>query len=492
MPKKRERPPIIPERLASRLWHQREWRLARRTLDGKSLRVLYPGRPNGGPGPDFKDALVQRDDSPVTRGDIEVHRQSAGWSQHGHHQDARYNYVVLHVVLQPDTETTTLRLDGQPVPVAELSLEGDFSAGRPPASSQPSLLPHRKRWRALSPEQLGTLLNRAGMERFLRRSDGILKAMGQEDAEEVMYQSIMEALGYSRNRQPMLELARRLPWHLARQMTLATPQPQQRHVLGCLLLGVAGLGSRIPEYAEEGLLLLGRVGATGAISMEPGSWCFAGVRPANQPHRRLRGATALLAAYLNTGLLEGLLLLVRRRSVAALRDAMTVVVDGVTLIGKDRALDLVVNVILPGLHAWGRLKSDLSLVDTCDTLYRGAPRLAENEITREMEQLLGLQNTAQVKGAMRQQGLHHLYQVILDTSKAPRPASNRGVRDLPSPYTASPAPSVRICFNRSPEGECHVPALLPPEVVREGESPLDRERESSASLRDRPRFLGSC
>ena len=65
------RPEDIPERLLARLWRNRDWR--RRSLplaDGKRLRVLYPGRPGGGPGPDFRDAILQVEGRAPVRGDV--------------------------------------------------------------------------------------------------------------------------------------------------------------------------------------------------------------------------------------------------------------------------------------------------------------------------------------------------------------------------------------------------------------------------------------
>ncbi|MFH1141594.1 MAG: DUF2851 family protein, partial [Chloroflexota bacterium] len=416
-------------RLAARLWQQREWRRARRTLDGRRLRVLYPGRPNGGPGPDFKDALVQREGSSPVRGDIEVHLRAAGWSQHGHHQDARYNNVVLHVVVQPDAGAATYRQDGQVVPVTELAAAAQPCSDSPQVTPWVSPLPHLRRWRALSQEQLGQLLDQAGKQRFLNKSAGFLQAMEREDAEEVLYQGILEALGYSRNREPMRELARRLPWRAVRDTAWGAPQHQRKLAVRRLLLDVAGLPGRMPEDMERGAFSLEGVRGVNVATMDPRAWCFAGVRPSNQPHRRLAGAAALLVGYLDNGLLAGLLPLARQKSVAALRNALTVADGGVTLIGRDRALDIAVNVVLPALHAWGRREEDQPLAESSLGLYGKAPRLAENEITREMEEMLGVAGTTRGAGAMRQQGLLHLYQVLLETSGVPQLPKARAVEN---------------------------------------------------------------
>lgn len=68
-----------------------------RTVDGRRLRVLYPGRPAPGHGPDFRDALLELDGASL-RGDVEVHRRPSEWRAHGHHQNPEYKGVVLHVV----------------------------------------------------------------------------------------------------------------------------------------------------------------------------------------------------------------------------------------------------------------------------------------------------------------------------------------------------------------------------------------------------------
>ncbi len=430
MSKKRERLPLIPEHLAARLWHQREWRLAHRTLDGSRLRVLYPGRPNGGPGPDFKDALVQREGLPPVLGDVEVHLQTAGWSQHGHHQDARYNNVVLHVVVRPDAGATTYRQDGQAVPITELAAAAQPYQDSHKIDSMVSPLPRLQQWRALSREQLGRILDQAGKERFLNKSYSFFQDMEREDAEEVVYQGILEALGYSRNRDPMRELARRLPWRAVQDIAWGAPQHQRRLALRCLLLTVAGLPGRMPEDKERGEFYSEGVRPISETPMDPRAWCFAGVRPSNQPHRRLAGAAALLAGYLDTGLLAGLLPLAQQKSVAALRNALTVADGGVTLIGRDRALDVAVNVVLPALYACGSLVADQALVESCLCLYRQAPRLADNEITREMAELLGVAGTTRGAGAMRQQGLLHLYQVLLETSGVQQLPKARAGREL--------------------------------------------------------------
>ena len=53
--------PMREEELAAR-WAAGAWRGATlRTLSGATYRLIYEGRRNGGPGPDFRDAALEAD-----------------------------------------------------------------------------------------------------------------------------------------------------------------------------------------------------------------------------------------------------------------------------------------------------------------------------------------------------------------------------------------------------------------------------------------------
>ena len=79
-------------------------------------------------------------------------------------------------------------------------------------------------------------------------------------------------------------------------------------------------------------------------------------------------------------------------------------------IGPGRAGDVVVNVVLPFVHALAYEAMDWELVRLSLEVYATYPRLEANEVTREMGRLLGRTRVSRiVTGARRQQGLVHLY-----------------------------------------------------------------------------------
>jgi hypothetical protein len=120
----RDAPHLLPIReaeLAAR-WAAGTWRGATlRTLSGATCRLIFEGRPNGGPGPDFRDAALEAADGARLLGDIELHLRARDWMAHGHHIDKRYNGVVLHVALDTSSSFAPL-VDGRDVPIVCLNI----------------------------------------------------------------------------------------------------------------------------------------------------------------------------------------------------------------------------------------------------------------------------------------------------------------------------------------------------------------------------------
>jgi len=225
------------------------------------------------------------------------------------------------------------------------------------------------------------VLDEAGEERFQSKADCFGVELTIKEADQVLYEGLMRALGYSRNKESFEELARRMPVEMLRQIAQRVGWQRCGAVLGAALLSEAGL-----------------VG-----------WDYSRVRPRNMPQRRIAGAGYLLARYLGIGLVQGLIQLVReadeKTGCRRLERSLMIKRDGYgTLIGVGRAREMVVNVILPFSFAW----ADEQLREHALELYRNYPPLEENKITRQMSRQL-IMGFRVVNSARRQQGLIHLY-----------------------------------------------------------------------------------
>jgi hypothetical protein len=94
---------------------------ALQALSGATYRVIFEGRRNGGPGPDFRDAALATEDGARLLGDIELRLRARDWLAHGHHTDARYNRVILHVALDAASSFSPLESGGD-APIVCLSV----------------------------------------------------------------------------------------------------------------------------------------------------------------------------------------------------------------------------------------------------------------------------------------------------------------------------------------------------------------------------------
>ena len=404
------------------------------TLEGAGLQVLYPGRPAPGAGPDFRDAVLITSGGELVRGDVEVHVRQGDWRGHGHHLDPRYSGVVLHLFLRGErargvagTGAREVRLDALP-----------SAAHRPPPATSPRDIPA-----AAAPLQgllklprlrLEQALDEAGDRRFLRKASAMLARMRDGDSRETLYGALLEALGYSRNRGPMIRMARELPLGALRSLM---GDGADTLSLEALLLGAAGL---LPH--QRGLLVLTQEGAERAAELlaiwrsfglspaaTPGDWDRAGGRPHNRPERRLAGAAVILARYWREGLENGLRRACEERPPASILRALQAESRGFwashldfhrpasgapSLVGAGRAGEMAVNALLPFLYAKAHLTGDASLRSRTLQLYHSAPPCPDNELTREVKALMAASKGGcpVVNSARRQQGLIQVYRVL--------------------------------------------------------------------------------
>ncbi len=287
---------LYTERDLQRIWGLQLFRRENLlTEDARRVVVEFPGVPAGAGGPDFKGARIVLGGRRMA-GDVELHMVPSGWLAHGHGRDGAYAGVILHVVLRRD------RFRRGPGAVPVLVLEPYLRPAAPPARLEAD----------------GDL-DAAGEEWFAERRARMARALERSGADAVLYREIMVALGYSINKAAMAELARRCP-------------------LGELPAGdAAAIEGRLREAAS---------------AVPAAMWRLRGVRPANHPWKRLAGMARFLAASRGEGLAAGLA--ARAASVEAMVAWLDP--DGTGLIGRDRALEIALNVFIPflGREAWER------------------------------------------------------------------------------------------------------------------------------------------
>ncbi|NLW51388.1 MAG: DUF2851 family protein [Candidatus Brocadiaceae bacterium] len=435
-----------------------------RTEDGRRLEVVSPGWWNVEAGPDFIRAEMLLEGVGRLTGDVEVHTLSGGWYAHGHHRQPEYNDVILHVVMWNDRQEPTVEAaSGAAIPQLALSgaVGGDMEelvelidpeAG---PADQPALQAVEGKYCGtayrngeIEAEWLGRLLDAAGDHRLLRRVAELAELFRTHSREQILYERIAEALGYRGNRMPFLQLAGLLPLAELRRAVPAQDAAARSLTLEAAYFTTAGLlagppaGDEDPEsaaYREALSCAWERFEPKPPTRLSAEHWKLAGVRPVNYPPRRIAALARLCGAQLHTGLFNHFLRAVhsaraagRGRDDVAVRHALLNaflqlehpywsfrytlggrrLTRARALVGDERAMSILIDVLLPLLMAHAHGEGDEDLPRRLAELWRNLPRQGDNSITRRMEQTLfaGSRDAQRVVGSTRrQQGLHQLY-----------------------------------------------------------------------------------
>jgi len=274
--------------------------------------------------------------------------------------------------------------------------------------------------RYLSDSETGRLLDEAGKERFYQKAECFQARLAMEPAEEVLYQGIMRALGYTNNAEPMETLAQRLPLAALESFCQGKTSRERPLVLEALLLGSAGLLTL--GDSEETATIWRRSGLK--ETMDRSCWHLFRVRPVNSPARRLSGAAHLISRLIDRGVVESILDLVKEAYPGTgchkLEAAFTVSIEGAkgeqVLIGQNRAREIAINIALPFTYARAKQCSDLKLAEHTLELYGSYPKAGENELTRHLKKLLD-EKQRLICSAQRQQGLIHLAKTFCEQGK---------------------------------------------------------------------------
>jgi len=419
---------MSPELTLAKIW-QAQWLVPGpwHTTDGQTVTVQYRGRWSAGFGPDFADAALMLGKQRVT-GAVELHRRMGDWRAHGHHLDAAYNTVVLHVVYTNDGPPAITR-HGHVLPTLVLAplLAGPLAAFPNHTAALGGLGDSPCAHDYLAATTTGTLelahlLGRAGDSRLALKAAALEAQFAVAPPGAALYSGLLDALGYQMNRAPMAALAAALPLHMLERQVLAVPVDVREETAAALLLGTAGFldHDSLPAFIHDGERLRAcwrTSGSTTAVT----NWETARVRPANHPARRLLALAAWIAGT-PEGLTAALLAPLTaypdepRLAVRALREVLrprAAFLRGESSpIGADRAGEISVNVVLPFALVYGLQVGDEVLVTGSERVWETFPAPRDNAITRAMrEQLSGTGVDAfRVRTGRHQQGLIALYQ----------------------------------------------------------------------------------
>ncbi len=283
------------------IWQHRLWRpTSMKTVDGRDVKVIDPGRLNTGSGPDFFNAKVMIDRR-MWAGNVEIHVRASDWKRHGHHCDKAYDSVVLHVVERDDMAVH--RTNGELIPQVIMPAAADFSMYyNELVARADTSLPCRAEIASLPQIYISDWISALGYERLYAKVDRLNALLDRTggDWREVCYIALARALGFGINSEPFERLA------LATPLRVLSKHSDSQLALEAMLFGQSGLLEAVPQARRDSYVesLAGEYdfmkAKFGLRPLGAESWRTARMRPGNFPHRRI----ALLAAFV--GRIHGL------------------------------------------------------------------------------------------------------------------------------------------------------------------------------------------
>ncbi len=471
--------PHIHERFLRHIWQHQHFNASNlHTADGRKVEILFPGKPNFDGGPDFTNARI-RIGGITYVGDVELHQTADEWRSHLHHADPHYNRVILHVVLTanplaPPSRTISKR--SLPLLVLHPYLDGTLrSAWRMAITDERSerhaSIACHTRNNAVPANVIERWINRLAHERMemkIRRFEERLKELIDEQRlvvhepypryygnadeiplpereytrrdysnrslwEQLLYEAMMEGLGYSKNSEPFVTLAQSMRLSVLRQHGIGNTMNVMALLFGAAGLvpserGIVDKEARVYARALRVRWKALRHAHKGRV-LQPGDWQFFRLRPGNFPTARLAVMCFLLPMIFSEEGFRRIIALFKKETgtmrvrIEACRALFQFEADlfwqhryrfdkrssarGASL-GRERIDDLLINGLLPVVLLYARVFNVQDVRRNALSMLAALPHIQENTITRLLQRELLTKRTP-LASALAQQGGIHLY-----------------------------------------------------------------------------------
>lgn len=403
-----------------------------KATDGKPVRILDRGVWNKDAGPDFKQAKI-RIGTEVLTGDVEVHWKTSDWDHHRHSENASYNNVVLHVVFVDDTKDRRL---------STLAI-GQYLNDNLTAIIHKIQSIQEDRKNIFCHDTVPTIedgfiyqwILENGRQRFESKCNKVEEQLNRQktDLNELVYQGIMDALGFSKNREPFQKLSAKVTYKTLMGTIQNDTDPTALMRVQAILLGSAGLLKEVtsleavPFTQRLENLWMEFQSQHKVQPMSPEEWKFFRLRPDNFPTVRIAGFSKFLIQHRHRPLLDTFILTFETPAADTYKEFMSLLTvpsfghwsehyfletdskrPHGDLIGRQRAFEIWVNAVLPVMAVHAKISGNKALHEKTLQLYGSTISLEKNSIMSFMKKQLRLSS---VKRPTTQfaQGLIHLH-----------------------------------------------------------------------------------
>jgi hypothetical protein len=450
----------IQEKFVYEIWKEKKFVKDLISADSQKIDIIDPGTQNkDSAGPDFLNARIKFDNITYL-GDVEIDTWHADWKAHGHYFDRKYNKVILHIVISRDKHQPYVHTkDGRKVhSVCILDfLDENFQSAilnsvKAEKKNRIFEMPCLGRNESVHKKEKLNFLFELGVERYRKKSKRLLERLKEmiylkemnirepilrydfgEDYnhkkyapndfsdiliwEQLIYEMTFEALGYSKNKDMMLKLAKAVNVAFLNQFRESESFTE---ILESSLFNVSGLIPEQIKFEEEATSeYLRKLSETwnsirdkyDGTTFNRENWNFFKLRPQNFPTIRLAGGAALISHIIGNDMFKNLVELFNtekgeKETTVVLRNLVITEGKGYWVehfnfdkpsneklnyfIGISRADEIVINVLLPILSIYFEIFNEQESSRRVKNLYINYTQKTTNHLVEQVNYTLGL------------------------------------------------------------------------------------------------------
>lgn len=407
------------------IWDAQHLKKSLTTISGKKLTIKFPGRWNTDSGADFKDAILELNGK-IQKGDVEIDLTSYHWKSHSHNENPEFNSVLLHIVYEDNGKYPyTISEDGSKKEILEIKeqLDDDINklikhySGEPYSEKDKTC----KLFNKMTIDETEDFLTKMGMIRFEKKIKRFSAEHFFSDFDQLLYMGFMEALGYSKNKYQMLQIALNNSYKDLKQFY---DNGMTRDEFTAILLCSSGLIGHLPntisiDYKKKWQTIFQKQNFVSQVSDI--NWKLFRIRPVNHPVVRILQFADLLYDSLETSFFHNILKLFSfpsenfklndfKKKLYSYFQIENIYLPDRYKLGKTRIDTILINIILPLVVIYAREKKYKQLEDIALNIYQSFPGLPANYLTQYMEKFLNEDQKKVIrKRAIYQQGLLKVY-----------------------------------------------------------------------------------
>lgn len=475
----------LPEKFLSSIWKNQSFNKRITMPDGKLIEIIDPGNENKeSDGPDFKNARIKIGNI-TFMGDIEIDNSHSDWKTHGHIYNKKYNKVILHVIFSDDRQHSyVVSRDGRKIPTIGID---SLVSTEVKSSIQNAILQEREERLYKIPcfklngeiEERFKLeyIKKLGVVRFQKKCSRIIQRLKElvflkelnlkepviqydldekftqrtftyedfsdtEIWEQVFYESIFEALGYTNNKDIMKKMAQTaditfLKNYCSKENLNDDLESVFFNISGLLPLNGRYSGEDTTAYIRELKENWDRIKKNYDNKIfKSAQWNLAKLRPPNFPAIRIAGGIKILIKLLKEDLIKKILMQFEKsgeNKMAArfLRDQLIVKGEGYWhkhfvfdeksktsinyFVGISRADDMIVNVVLPFASVYFEIFGKKEITDRIFRFYLSFNQKSDNRLVNDIARSLIIESSQEK--SVYHQGMINLYRNYCSQNK---------------------------------------------------------------------------